>query len=73
MQRVMDMGFTPDICLKMMHSAPFKGPVKIEVRGTSLTLGRRLAERVFVYVEDDEKPWIRTHPHGPHHMNTGSA
>ena len=66
-QRIIDMGLTPGTKIKMLHAAPFRGPVEVEVRGTSLALGRRLAGQVFVYVEDEGRPWIRTHPHGPHH------
>jgi DtxR family Mn-dependent transcriptional regulator len=66
-QRIIDMGLTPGTTIRMLHAAPFKGPVEIEVRGTSLALGRRLAAQVFVHVKDDGKPWLRAHPHGPHH------
>jgi hypothetical protein len=51
----------------MVKAAPFKGPVEVEVRGTSLALGRGLANHVFVNVEDEGKPWLRAHPHGPYH------
>ena len=66
-QRIMDMGLTPGTYVKMVKAAPFKGPVEVEVRGTSLALGRGLANHVFVNVEDEGKPWLRAHPHGPHH------
>ena len=61
------MGLTPGTYLRMMNAAPFRGPVEIEVRGTSLALGRRLAGQVYVEVEDNEQAWKRIHPHGPHH------
>jgi DtxR family Mn-dependent transcriptional regulator len=66
-RRIQDMGLTPGTYLKMVNAAPFKGPVEVEVRGTSLALGRRLAGQVYVEVEDEEQPWKRPHPHGPHH------
>jgi len=66
-QRLIDMGLTPDTYVKMVNAAPFKGPVEVEVRGTSLALGRQLAAQVFVQVEEDGRPWERSHPHGPHH------
>jgi DtxR family Mn-dependent transcriptional regulator len=66
-QRIMDMGLTPGTYVKMVKAAPFKGPVEVEVRGTSLALGRGLAKYVFINVEDEGKPWVRDHPHGPHH------
>jgi DtxR family Mn-dependent transcriptional regulator len=67
-QRLIDMGLTPGAYLKMVNAAPFQGPVEVEVRGTSLALGRRLAAQVFVRVDDGGRPWERSHPHGPHHV-----
>jgi DtxR family Mn-dependent transcriptional regulator len=66
-RRIQDMGLTPGTYLKMVNAAPFNGPVEIEVRGTSLALGRRLAGQVYVEVEDEGQKWKRAHPHGPHH------
>ena len=66
-QRLVDMGLTPGTYVKMVNAAPFRGPVRVEVRGTSLALGRQLAAQVFVRVEDGGRPWERSHPHGPHH------
>ena len=66
-RRIQDMGLTPGTYLKMVNAAPFNGPVEVEVRGTSLALGRSLAGQVYVEVEDEGQPWKRTHPHGPHH------
>ena len=66
-KRLQDMGLTPGTQIKMVNAAPFKGPIEIEVRGTSLALGRRLSSNVYINVEDEEKPWKRVHPHGPHH------
>jgi DtxR family Mn-dependent transcriptional regulator len=66
-QRIMDMGLTPGTYVKMVKAAPFRGPVEVEVRGTSLALGRGLANHVFINVDDEGRPWLRSHPHGPHH------
>lgn len=66
-KRIQDMGLTPGTFIKMVNAAPFKGPVEVDVRGTSVALGRRLAGQVYVQVEDEGKPWKRAHPHGPHH------
>jgi DtxR family Mn-dependent transcriptional regulator len=66
-QRILDMGLTPGTYFKMVNAAPFHGPVEIEVRGTSLALGRSLAAQVYVEVEDKDESWKRPHPHGPHH------
>jgi DtxR family Mn-dependent transcriptional regulator len=66
-RRILDMGLTPGAYLRIVNAAPFNGPVEIEIRGTNLALGRRLAGKVYVEVEDDERAWQRLHPHGPHH------
>ena len=66
-KRIQDMGLTPGTYLRMVNAAPFNGPVEVEVRGSSLALGRGLASQIFIEVEDEEQPWKRTHPHGPHH------
>jgi DtxR family Mn-dependent transcriptional regulator len=66
-QRIMDMGLTPGSKVKVTAAAPFKGPIEVEVRNTSLAIGRGLASHVFVKVEDEYPTWRRDHPHGPHH------
>jgi len=66
-RRIQDMGLTPGTYLKMLNAAPFNGPVEVEVRGTSLALGRNLAGQVYVEVTDEGQTWRRAHPHGPHH------
>ena len=68
-KRIQDMGLTPGAFIKMLNAAPFKGPVEVEVRGTSVALGRTLASQVYIQVEDEGKPWKRAQPHGPHHGN----
>jgi DtxR family Mn-dependent transcriptional regulator len=67
-RRILDMGLTPGTFFRMVNSAPFNGPVEIEVRGTSLALGRKLASKVYVELDDQGQPWRRDHPHGPHHQ-----
>jgi len=65
-QRIMDMGLCPGTGLKVDNAAPFNGPIQVSVRETSLALGRGLADKVFVEVENEatEIP----HTHGPHHV-----
>jgi len=62
----MDMGLCPGTILRVENAAPFNGPIQVSVRETSLALGRELAEKVYVEVENGvtENP----HPHGPHHV-----
>jgi DtxR family Mn-dependent transcriptional regulator len=68
-KRIQDMGLTPGAFIKMVNAAPFKGPVEVEVRGTSVALGRGLASQVYINVEDEGAPWKRAPHHGPHHGN----
>ena len=65
-QRIVDMGLCPGTRIKVVNAAPFHGPIEIEVRGTRLALGRGLAEKIYVEVENDVK--TAPHPHGPHHV-----
>jgi Fe2+ transport system protein FeoA len=62
----MDMGLCPGTNFKVDNAAPFNGPIQISVRETSLALGRELAEKVFVEVENGAT--AIPHPHGPHHV-----
>jgi DtxR family Mn-dependent transcriptional regulator len=66
-QRIMDMGLTPGTRVKILNAAPFRGPIEVSVRDTSLVLGRGLADHVFVYIDERVKPSRPMHPHGPHH------
>jgi len=67
-QRIMDMGLTPETQIKVIAAAPFRGPIEVDVRETSLALGRNLASHVFVQVKDEDRTWQRVHPHGPRHQ-----
>ncbi len=66
-QRLLDMGLTCGTRVRVVNAAPFRGPIEIAVRGSTLALGRRLAGHVFVEIEDDSTAHRRIHPHGPHH------
>lgn len=47
-QRLADLGLTPGTSVFLERAAPFKGPVKIVVRGSSLAVGRGIAEKIFI-------------------------
>jgi DtxR family Mn-dependent transcriptional regulator len=47
-QRLLDMGLTKGARVKVVNAAPFKGPLEIEVRGSTLALGRELASDVYI-------------------------
>ncbi|MEM1524534.1 MAG: FeoA family protein [Nitrososphaerales archaeon] len=51
-KRLMDMGLTPGTKVIVVKSAPFHGPLEILVRGSRLALGRGMAERIFVEIEE---------------------
>jgi Fe2+ transport system protein FeoA len=51
-KRLMDMGLTPGTKVTVVKSAPFHGPIEILVRGSRLALGRGVAERILVEVEE---------------------
>jgi Fe2+ transport system protein FeoA len=52
-KRLMDMGLTPGTRVTVVKSAPFHGPFEILVRGSRLALGRGMAERIVVEVEQE--------------------
>jgi DtxR family Mn-dependent transcriptional regulator len=53
-QRIMDMGLCLGTPVEVVKSALFHGPVEVSVRGTTLALGRGLADRIYVKVEEVE-------------------
>lgn len=54
-KRLEDMGLTPGTRVTMVKSAPFRGPVEIQVRGSRLVIGRRMAQGIMVRTLSDEK------------------
>lgn len=53
-KRLADLGLTSGTKIKVIKKAPFSGPVKIEVRGSRLVLGRGLASKILVKVKQDD-------------------
>lgn len=53
-KRLMDMGLTPGTIITVVKSAPFHGPIEILVRGSRLALGRGMAERILVEIDNNE-------------------
>jgi DtxR family Mn-dependent transcriptional regulator len=53
LQRLLDMGLTPSTKITLMKAAPFEGPIQISVRGSKLALGRGIASKVFVEIEQN--------------------
>jgi DtxR family transcriptional regulator, Mn-dependent transcriptional regulator len=50
-KRMLDLGLTPGTELKVIRSAPFKGPVQIDVRGSQLAIGQQIASKIFLNVK----------------------
>jgi Fe2+ transport system protein FeoA len=51
-RRLACLGIIPGVKIKIKRTAPFRGPVEIIVKGTSLVLGRGLASKIFVMKEE---------------------
>ncbi len=52
-RRLADMGITPGIEISVLRNAPLGGPVVVQVRGSSIALGRGVASKVFIKVLED--------------------
>lgn len=66
-QRLLDMGLTQGTEVTVVNAAPFRGPLEVAVRGSTLALGRGLARHVYVEVEVGRPLGESLHRHGPHH------
>lgn len=49
-KRLEDLGLTPGAKVTVVKSAPFRGPIELQVRGSRLAVGRGMAERILVMV-----------------------
>jgi len=52
-QRLADLGLTPNTCISIVKTAPFNGPVEIAVRGCKLAIGRDIAENILVKMKEN--------------------
>lgn len=56
-RRLAEMGLTPGTEVRIVRSAPMRGPIEVSIRGVSLALGRGVARRVLVKrLGDRESP-----------------
>jgi len=62
-QRVMDRGLCLGMLVRVVKSAPFNGPVEVRIRDTTLAIGRGLAYKIYVEVENGEPQ--QPHPYRP--------
>lgn len=65
-QRLLDMGLTCGTHIRVVNAAPFSGPLELELRGTSLALGRRLAGKVFIKIDESHPANKRLNAYRPH-------
>ena len=47
-RRLANLGIFPGVSITKRKAAPFRGPIEIEVRGSSLVIGRGLAMKILV-------------------------
>ncbi|MBA7533747.1 hypothetical protein ES705_25991 [subsurface metagenome] len=51
-RRLACLGIIPGVKIVKKKAAPFRGPIEIMVKGTSLVLGRGLASKIIVIMEN---------------------
>ncbi|MFX1478224.1 MAG: ferrous iron transport protein A [Promethearchaeota archaeon] len=51
-RRLANLGIVPGVQIIKKRSAPFRGPLEIEVRGTSLVIGRGIASKIIVQCQE---------------------
>ena len=51
-KRLADLGLTPGAEIKVLRKTLFSGPLQVEVRGSKLVLGRGLASKIIVELND---------------------
>ena len=54
-KRLAHLGIVPGVKISMKKCAPFRGPINIIVRGSSLVLGRGLASKILVDCRNNDK------------------
>ncbi len=52
-RRLANLGIVPGVKIIKKKSAPLRGPLEIIVKGSSLVIGRGLAEKIFVKCKDE--------------------
>ncbi|TXT55465.1 MAG: putative Fe2+ transport system protein, subunit A [Promethearchaeota archaeon] len=52
-RRLANLGIVPGSIIRKQRSAPFRGPLQLIVKGSSIVIGRGLADKVIVECRDD--------------------
>ncbi len=53
-QRLAEMGLTSNTKIKILRNSSFRGPVELYVRGSRLVIGRGLAAKILVKINEKE-------------------
>ena len=51
-RRLAHLGIIPGTIIKKKKEAPFRGPIEINVKGTSLVIGRGIASKILVECDE---------------------
>lgn len=51
-RRLANLGILPGAKIKKKKDAPFRGPIEVIVKGSSLVIGRGLASKIIVYFDE---------------------
>jgi DtxR family Mn-dependent transcriptional regulator len=52
LQRLLDMGLTPNTQIRVLRGGSFGGPVELSVRSANIALGKGVASKIFVELEN---------------------
>jgi len=52
-QRLCDLGLTNGTSVSLIRGAPLKGPIEVCVRGCKIVIGRGIAEKIFIHLEEN--------------------
>jgi len=63
--RLANLGLFPGVRIRKVKSAPFRGPIEIIVKGTSLVIGRGIASRIMVQCDH---ACLNQHRKSRHHI-----
>lgn len=52
-QRLCDLGLTNGTSISLIREAPLKGPIEVCVRGCKIVIGRGIADKIFIHLEEN--------------------
>lgn len=51
-QRLCDLGLTNGTCVSLVREAPMRGPIEVCVRGCRVVIGRGIADKIYINIEE---------------------